>query len=195
MDITGLKKAILPLVDPEMSEKFLKTLNAFIENLQDKDLKNNLHYSYQDIYRKIYVNFLNQQNEELRFFLRYSVLEDLISGENIEKVSNLDISDGSSEELEYPVYYADEWLSLVNSDEIPSSAGDDLSKMKKTQTPAEKLKDFLEKHSTEKRNLEKIVVLRQNYITSIHQYWKNILMSIVTKDELETASFGDKVKN
>ncbi|MGM0607605.1 MAG: hypothetical protein ACQESP_04195 [Candidatus Muiribacteriota bacterium] len=196
MEYKNLKKTVLSRVDPELAEKFLETLNEFLENNQDKEQKAKLSSIFLEIYRKLLVNFAGEEEEDIKFFLRYCVLEDFISGENINKVKNFDVSELKSiEGVDYPVLYVDEWINLVNYDEIPSSAGDDLTKMKKTQNPAEKMKEFLDKHSNEKRNLEKIVVLRQSYITTIQKHWKKIISTLITKDDLESVNFENKIKN
>ncbi|MFW5782865.1 MAG: hypothetical protein ACOCWO_06210 [Candidatus Muiribacteriaceae bacterium] len=196
MDISGIKANILSLVEPERSEKFLNTLNAFIDSPDDKDLKKQFIGEFSDIYKAVFLRYLNNSDDEKRFFLRYSVLEDFLSPEKLEKVQGFDREKAESTyNMDYPVVYVDEWMEFVNSEEIPVTAGDDLSKMTKRQTPAEKLKEFLQKHSNERKNLEKMVVLRQNYITSIHGHWKSVLMSIITKDELENVDFIEKVKN
>ena len=196
MEINELKKTVLENIDADSSDRFLKLINNFIENPDDKDVKNSFSNFFNEVYSKIYIKFPDNPDNNLRNFLRYSFVEDMISGNNIEKVNEFDteIID-SIIDVDYPVLYSDEWLEFVNSDEIPSTAGDDLSKMTKKQTPAEKLKEFLQRHGSEKKNLDKMVVLRQSYITQIHSEWKKILMTIITKEELEAVVFEKKVRN
>lgn len=196
MELNELKKNILENIEPEFSDKFLKLINSFISNPEDKDIKNSFINIFHEVYSRIYMRFPDNSDDNLRFFLRYALVEDLITGENIGKVENFDTDTISSVmDTEYPVLYSDEWLEMVNMDEIPSTAGDDLSKMTKKQTPAEKLKEFLQRHGSEKKNLDKMVVLRQSYITQIHNEWKKILMTIITKEELEAVVFEKKIKN
>ncbi|MCK9223683.1 MAG: hypothetical protein M0R46_07410 [Candidatus Muirbacterium halophilum] len=196
MEINELKKTVLENIDLESSEKFLKLINNMLDNPEDKDIKASFANFYNEVYAKIYVKFPYETDDNLRNFLRYSFVEDFLSGDNITKISNFDTDViHSVMDVDYPILYADEWLELVNSDEIPSTAGDDLTKMTKKQTPAEKLKEFLQRHGNEKKNLDKMVILRQSYITQIHSEWKKILMTIITKEELESVEFEKKLKN
>lgn len=196
MELTDLKKKVLLNIDPDKSSKFIERLNSYLDDSDDKEIRRSFFSIYNELYKTIFLRFLNIEDEFNRFFIRYSTLEDFITGDNIEKVESLDdeVKDTISG-MEYPILYPDEWIEMVESEEIPLTAGDDLTKMSKKQSPAEKLQEFLQKHGTEKKNLEKMVVLRQSYITGIHNEWKNILISIITKDELDAVSFADKVKN
>mgnify|MGYP001385528518 CR=1 FL=1 len=196
MENKDVVKDVISKIDESLVEQIRELRKAFLENSQDSEIKNSLSSFHNKVYRDAFVSLSQQKDEALTQFLRYSYINGFLTGDNFQRY--LEFDDEVKTTLtgeDYPIVYVDEWLDMVNSGEIASSATEDLSKLKKKTSPSQMIKDLIQKQKTEKKNLEKIVLLRQKYISNIHSQWKNVLKTIITSDDLKGIEFTDKLQN